>query len=267
MHNPVLNDVVGRQLVTRSGAAPYLQTTNDANQKTEFIQLHVMTKNVQSIRDECRFQDFVAELDTCDFDLCLACETWRVELQDCIVTPSGCNIFLAGGDDRKGVGIAASNRLMLQMSDVTFHAYSSRICMLQFFIGNAKSSFISCYFPTSWDEDGEIEIMYDLLQLVVANARNTGSKIVVARDFNACIGSLRVDEDTAGVGEWGLGPRNTRGDAMVSWVLANGFSAQPTNFTTPGRGVMDMPEDNGWCQSAARLYFGRWARHCATSVA
>ena len=115
MHNPVLNDVVGRQLVTRSGAAPYLHTTNDANHKTEFIQLHVMTKNLQSIRDECRFHDFVAELDTCDFDLCLVCETWRVELQDCIVTPLGCNIFLPGGDDRKGVGIAVSNRLMQQI--------------------------------------------------------------------------------------------------------------------------------------------------------
>ena len=31
-------------------------------------------------------------------------------------------------------------------------------------------------------------------------------------------------EDAAGVGEWGSGPRNTRGDAMVSWVLGNGFN-------------------------------------------
>ena len=165
------------------------------------ILLHVLTKNLQSIRDECRFQDFVAELDICDFDVCLCCETWRVELQDCIVTPSGCHIFLAGGDERKGVGIAVSKRLMRQMSEVTFHAYSSRICLLQFSVGNSKFSFISCYFPTSWDDDGEIEVMYDLLQLIVESARSTGSKIVVGGDFNACIGGLRVDEDAAGVGE------------------------------------------------------------------
>ena len=48
-----------------------------------------------------------------------------------------------------------------------------------------------------------IEIIHDLLQLVVETVRNTGSKIVVAGDFNACIGSVSVDEDTAGVGEWG----------------------------------------------------------------
>ena len=45
---------------------------------------------------------------------CFCCETWRVELQDCIATASGCRIFLAGGDERKGVGIAVSNRLMQQ---------------------------------------------------------------------------------------------------------------------------------------------------------
>ena len=107
MNNPVLIGSVGRQLVIRNGAAPYLHTTNDASHQTEFILLHVLTKNLQSIRDECRFQDFVAELDICDFDVCLCCETWRVELQDCIVTPSGCHIFLAGGDERKGVGISS----------------------------------------------------------------------------------------------------------------------------------------------------------------
>ena len=180
MNNPVLIGSVGRQLVTRNGAAPYLHTTNDASLQTEFILLHVFTKNLQSIRDECRFQDFFAELDICDFDICLFCETWRVERQDCIVTRSGCRIFLAGGDERKGVGIAVSNRLMQQISEVTFHAYSSRICLLQFAVGNSKFSFISCYFPTSWDDDGEIEVMYELLQLIVASARNAGSKIVVA---------------------------------------------------------------------------------------
>ena len=115
---------------------------------------------------------------------------------------------------------------MQQMPEVTFHAYSSRICLLQFAVGNSKFSFISCYFPTSWDDDGEIEVLYDLLQLIVASARSTGSKIVVGGDFIACIGGLRIDEDAAGLGEWGSGPRNTRGDAMVSWVLGNGFNVR-----------------------------------------
>ena len=100
--------------------------------------------------------------------------------------------------------------------------------------------------------------MYDFLKLVVASARNTGSKIVVAGNFNACIGSLHVGENAAGVGEWGLGPRNTRGDAMVSWVLANGFNVRSRQTSRhPARQSMDMPEDDGWCQSATLFFFGR----------
>ena len=41
---------------------------------------------------------------------------------------------------------------------------------------------------------------------------------VFAGDFNI-FGSLRVAEDTAGVGESGLRARNTRGDGVVSWAL------------------------------------------------
>ena len=88
--------------------------------------------------------------------------------------------------------------------------------------------------------------------------RNAGSKNVVVGDFNACIGGLRIDEDAAGVGEWGLGPRNTRGDAMVSWVLANGFNVC-------SRQTSLHPAHESWtCQ---RSMDGRWAGHCAASVA
>ena len=116
------------------------------------------------------------------------------------------------------------------------------------------NSFISYHFPTSWDEHVEVEIMHDLLHLVVEGARKTGSKIVVAGNFNACIGSLRVGEDTAGGGKWGLGPRNTGVDAIVSWVLANGFdvrnrqtSLHPARQSWTCQRMMDgakVPQDN-----------------------
>ena len=156
-------------------------------------------------------------LDTCDFDLCLACETWKVELQDCIATPSGRNIFLAGGDERKGVGIAVSNRLMQQiLMSPSMRVPAGFAC---YNLSSAMPNFHSCHviFQHLGMKMVELKIMYDLLQLVVGSARNTGSKMVFAGDFNGCIGSLRIGKDTAGVGEWRLGPRNTRGDAMVLW--------------------------------------------------
>ena len=36
-----------------------------------------MAKNLQSIRSDNKFQDFIAELENCDFDILLVSETWR----------------------------------------------------------------------------------------------------------------------------------------------------------------------------------------------
>ena len=43
--------------------------------------LHVMTKNLQSIRDHERFQDCVSELNDASFDAFFVTETWRGERQ------------------------------------------------------------------------------------------------------------------------------------------------------------------------------------------
>ena len=51
--------------------------------------VHVIVKNLQSIRYESRWEDFIAELDQCDFDLLLICETWRGERDDSFITERG----------------------------------------------------------------------------------------------------------------------------------------------------------------------------------
>ena len=53
---------------------PVPSPTDDVHQRQEnhcqeFIELHVITKNVQSIREPSRFDDFLVEIDTCDFDI------------------------------------------------------------------------------------------------------------------------------------------------------------------------------------------------------
>ena len=46
------------------------------------ICLHVLAKNVQSIRTTSRFEDFLVEIDTADFDILFLCETWREESEE-----------------------------------------------------------------------------------------------------------------------------------------------------------------------------------------
>ena len=50
-------------------ATPTPESANDVRHCQEFTELHVIAKNVQSIRDPSWFDDFLAEIDTCDFDI------------------------------------------------------------------------------------------------------------------------------------------------------------------------------------------------------
>ena len=65
------------------------EAANDVDHCQDFIDLHVISKNLQSIRSENKFQHFLAELDTCDFDILLVSETWRDNCEDAIVTAAG----------------------------------------------------------------------------------------------------------------------------------------------------------------------------------
>ena len=105
--------------------------------------------------------------------------------------PTGGRLFLSGGASRQGVGIALSSRMWRQIEDVSFHAYSSRVCLLNFSICAVKFSVLSVYFPTSLDDESEIEAMYEILQLILTNIRRSGARIVIGGDFNANVGSLQ----------------------------------------------------------------------------
>ena len=79
-----------------------------------------------------------------------------------------------------------------QIEDVSFHAYSSRVCLLNFSICAVKFSVLSVYSPTSWDDESEIDAMYEILQLILTNIRGSGARIVIGGDFNANVGIFNV---------------------------------------------------------------------------
>lgn len=59
---------------------PLSLATNDVGHG--FTKLHVMTKNLQSIRDHKRFEDFVSELNDDSFDALFVTETRQGERQE-----------------------------------------------------------------------------------------------------------------------------------------------------------------------------------------
>ena len=114
----------------------------------EFIPLHVITKNVQSIRTESRFEDVCTELVARDHDLIFVSETWRSDVEECFVLPSGGHTFLSGGLSHQGVGIAVSAKMMAHLSDISFHPYSPRLCLLKFKYCGLIFCSLSCCFLT-----------------------------------------------------------------------------------------------------------------------
>ena len=109
----------------------------------------MITKNLQSIRDPSRFDDFLVEIDTYDFDILCICETWRGDDSESWTTTSGHRLFFSGGSTHCGVGIGIGRKLALEMSHVRFHVFSDRVCALHATMFNVKFQFFSVYFPTS----------------------------------------------------------------------------------------------------------------------
>ena len=72
------------------------------------INMHVSTKNVQSIRDRSKHEDVVAEVNNADFDVMLLSETWREDSEGTFLTVKQHKIVLSGGLRNKGVGICVS---------------------------------------------------------------------------------------------------------------------------------------------------------------
>ena len=86
---------------------PLIPAMNDADHE-EFVTMHVISKNLQSIRSDRRLEDLISEIGLCNFDLMCLQECWRVDAEECFETDRGDLIYLSGGDRYKGVGIVVS---------------------------------------------------------------------------------------------------------------------------------------------------------------
>ena len=69
---------------------------NDADHE-EFVTMHVISKNLQSIRSDRRLEDLISEIGLCNFDLMCLQECWRVDAEECFETDRGDLIYLSGG--------------------------------------------------------------------------------------------------------------------------------------------------------------------------
>ena len=172
---------------------------------------------MQSIQNESPWGDFIAELNTCHFDVFLICQTWRGERDESFITEKGQHIYLSGGASHQGVGICIFANFASQISHISLHAYSKGICTLHFSMASRRFRVFSVYFPTAWDADGAVEQMHDVLNLLVNACVEAGDTPIVGGDFNACIGPIDFDDLTflQHVGPIGMGQRIARGTMLI----------------------------------------------------
>ena len=142
-----------------------------------------------------------------------------------------------------------------QIEDVSFHAYSSRVCLPNFPICAVKFSVLSAYFPTSWDDESEIEAMYEILQLILTNIRGSGARIVIGGDINANVGIFNGRSKRRGTMGFRFAEcsRCYIGQLDFDEWVANCKST----IVSQQCGQLDLPKDNGWNQGAVTLYF-KW---------
>ena len=57
----------------------------------------------------------------------------------------------------QGVGAIIRNTFHSQLRDISFHAYSPRICVLKYSLGMLKLELFALYFTTSWEDIIQVE--------------------------------------------------------------------------------------------------------------
>jgi len=182
-----------------------------------------MTKNLQSIREQSRFEDFLSELAETEYDIGFFSETWRKEREEIITMPRGGTLYLSGGALHHGVGLSISRNFASKLTDVIFQSFSTRLCTLDFAYKGKCFRAFSCYFPTSWDSEESVEEVYDTLSLLLDDCRRHGVTPLLGGDFNACVGLPQPTDDVEALGRCGTGRRNIRGLLLIKFALLHGL--------------------------------------------
>ena len=133
----------------------------------EFVNMHAMAKNLQSIRDETRFQDFVTDIASIPYDIGFLTETWRKDREEIICMPKGGTPYLSGGMLHRGVGISFSKKFEKHLDRESFQSIFPRFCTVDFSFKCQDFRAFAVCFPTAWDADEAVDELYDLVELLL----------------------------------------------------------------------------------------------------
>ena len=133
-------------------------------------------------------------------------------------------IYSGGEKHERGVGMLIDKKTMESMTG--YWAISDRVLLVKFKGKPFDISILQVYAPTTDAEDGDIDNFYEEIDSAVAQCKSQDI-IFVMGDFNAKVGE---GQEGNTVGPHGLGERNDRGDALISWCKSNETAIMNTWF-------------------------------------
>ena len=104
---------------------------------------------------------------------------------------------------------------------------SDRIILCRLDTKPVPLALIQVYAPTSSHSEEEINMFYDQLQTTLGTVRSNEMAIIMG-DFNAKVGCGADAE--CGIGEFGLGTRNSSGNILADFCKANDLDLVNTFF-------------------------------------
>ena len=96
-----------------------------------------------------------------------------------------------------------------------------------------KFTFMAPYMPHSGYDDVAVEEVYEAMSTLHKKALRRKRTTIIAGDWNAIPGICKPGDDRKVLGNYGLGPRNCRGEWMLRWASLERFRILNTFFEKP----------------------------------
>ena len=192
--------------------------------------LNIGTWNVQTMLELGKLHLLCQEIDRLKMDITGLCETrWSGEGRFKIGDKT---TFFSGNEKGgyNGVALMLNNKLADSVTE--FNPISDRIISLKIETKPVTLNIVQVYAPASSRPLEEADAFYNDLQSVREHFPKRETCIIMG-DFNACVGE-GIDKE-CGIGSYGLGKRNERGDMLANFCQANDMIVTNTIFQQPLR--------------------------------
>ena len=133
-------------------------------------------------------------------------------------------IYSGGKGGQRGVAVLFDQEVGSRVTKIVPH--SDRLLLVRIKADPVDIVLLQVYMPTTEAEDEEIELMYEQIEELIKKEKAT-DQVIIMGDWNAVVGEGREEKE---VGEFGLGKRNERGQALVDFCKRSKMMISNTWF-------------------------------------